>query len=71
MNIIEIINKLEEENKRNKIAVSHVLFIPLLRECIKLGISKEELSAELNKLYKDGKIKVGNTINDKHISIIK
>jgi len=70
MNLIEIINKLEEENKRNKIAPSHVLFIPLLSECIKLGITKEELSAELNKLYKNGKIKVGRTINDKHISVV-
>lgn len=70
MNIIEIINKLEEENKRKKIAPSHVLFIPLLRECIDLGITREELSAELNKLFKDGKIKVGRTINDKHISVV-
>lgn len=64
-----MLNKLEE-NKRNKIAPSHVLFIPLLSEFIKLGITREELSAKLNNLYKDGKIKVGRTINNKHISVI-
>lgn len=71
MNLIEIINKLEEENKQNKKTPSHVLFMPLSKECNKLGISRKELELELDKLLKDYKIKVGNTINDKYITANK
>lgn len=70
MNIIEIINKLELLKKQNNVTPSHVLFIPLYKECLKHGISKEKLSDELNKLYKAGKIKVGQTINDQYIKSI-
>lgn len=70
MNIIEIINKMEQLKKQNNVTPSHVLFIPLSIECCKHGFSKEKLSDELNKLYKAGKVKVGQTINDKYITVI-
>lgn len=70
MNIIEIINEMEQMKKQNNVTPSHVLFIPLYKECLKHGISKEKLSDELNKLYKAGKIKVGQTINDQYIKSI-
>lgn len=70
MNIIEIINEMEQMKKQNNITPSHVLFIPLSIECCKYGFSKEKLSDELNKLYVDGKIKVGQTINDQYIKLI-
>lgn len=70
MNLLERIKQIEDDKINNKKAPSHVLFIPLSIECCKHGFSFEKLSDELNKLYKAGKIKVGQTINDQYIKLL-
>lgn len=70
MNVLEIIKRMEEEKRQAKKAPSHVMFIDLQRECIVSGMSKEELSKELNRLYKAGEIDTGKTINDRYIKSI-
>lgn len=70
MNILEIIKELEEEKRQNKITPSHALFIPLRNRALQLGISNDSIANQLNDLYKQGKIKVGKTINDKFITIV-
>lgn len=70
MNILEIIKELEEEKRQNKITPSHALFIPLRNRALQLGMSNDSIANQLNDLYKQGKIKVGKTINDKFITIV-
>lgn len=65
MDLLELIKQMEEERIEAKITPSHITYTSLLNRS---GMKREELSSELNKLYKDGAIEVGKTINDKYIT---
>ena len=58
--LLSIIKYLQTAKETAKIEPSHILSVELWNE----------IKNALNRLYKDGKIKVGNTINDKYIKII-
>lgn len=68
MGLLELIKQMEDEKKQNKISPSHALFIPLKNMALELGMSNDQITDQLNELYKQGKIKVGKTINDKFIT---
>ena len=63
MNIIEIINQIESDKQERKIHPTHATFL----EIVRIHGNRDEVSKELNKLYLEDKIKIGNTINDKYI----
>jgi len=65
MSIIEIINWIEADKKARNIFPTHATF----REILKIHGRREEAVKELNNLYVEGKIKVGDTVNDKYIRI--
>lgn len=58
--LLSIIKHLQTAKETAKIEPSHILSVELWNE----------IKNALNRLYKDGRIKVGNTINDKYIKII-
>lgn len=58
--ILNIIKHLQNAKETAKIEPSHVLRVELTKE----------INNALNRLHKDGKIKVGDTINDKYIKVI-
>jgi len=66
MTILEIISQIEEDKKARKVFPTHSLF----REIIKIYGDEKFARNELNRLYKEGKIKVGDTINDKYVLLI-
>lgn len=61
------IKQLTKYKKANLIEPSHVLFY---KDLLWPGCDIEAIRVTLNRLYKEGKITVQNTINDKCISII-
>ena len=52
------IQRMEQARRDVRRIPEHILYVDLL----------SHISAALNALYKDGKIKVGQTVNDKHIT---
>jgi len=65
--ILDLIRKIEKEKQVNRIVPTHALLIPVLNECISMGITKNEAKTELDRLEKEGKIKRGPTIKDQYI----
>lgn len=65
MDIIEIINQIEEDKKRRRIEPTHAMFL----EIVRIHGNMDEVKKELNKLYLEKKIKIGETIKDKYITI--
>ena len=65
MNITEIINQIEEDKKARNVFPTYALFL----EIVRIHGNRDEVKDELNKLYKEGKIKIGETVNDKYILI--
>lgn len=61
--ITEIINQIEEDKKSKNIFPTHALF----REIVHIHGNSDEVRNELNKLYIEKKIIIGNTINDRYI----
>ncbi len=72
MTIIEIINQIEADKKKRKVAPTHAR----LREVLNMAAQyypicvNEIVSAELEELVKQNVISIGDTINDKYIRII-
>jgi len=62
MNITEIINQIEADKKARNIFPTYALFM----EIAKVHGNIKEARSELNKLYLDGKIKIGETANDRY-----
>lgn len=67
MDLLGLIKQMEEERIKARKAPYHVLSIDL---ATRAKMTMEELSNELEKLSKDGKIEIGRTINYKHIKAI-
>jgi DNA-directed RNA polymerase delta subunit len=66
MELTEIIINIENEKKGRNIFPFHALFREVVKES---GLETKEVRRQLNILYKQGKIKVGETINDKYITL--
>jgi len=62
--LLEIINRIAENKRLSCVSPTYSQRIELDREVLK------EVSKGLNQLYADGKIKVGNTLNDKWIELV-
>lgn len=67
MDLLQVIIDNEQNKKELNIFPTHVTFIQLMNIT---GLSKKELGKKLNKLFKDKKIQVGRTINDKWIKYV-
>ena len=70
MDLLERIKQIEEEKRNSKIAPTHAMYLALVSECVKNGISEHEVSSELDRLESEGKIERGRTINDQYIKSI-
>lgn len=71
MNIIEIINQIEEDKRRNKEVPIHAITKEVKSiAIIKYGHTSEEVDKELERLKSKNKIYMGNTINDKYIIVL-
>ncbi|MDQ2178815.1 hypothetical protein [Marinifilum sp. D714] len=62
--VLETIQRLSNEKIENGIAPTHVLWIDLRKE---LGVKIKEA---INQLIKEGKLKAGQTLNDRYIKPI-
>jgi hypothetical protein len=58
-----IIKRISEDKRARKIAPEHVLFYEILN----ITGERKNTESELNRLYFEGKIITGDTINDKYI----
>ena len=68
MTLLETITQIHANKQAQCRAPTHAL----LHEVIRLtGRTKHELSLEAAELIKQGKIKVGDTINDKYLKLIR
>lgn len=63
INLLTIIARLQQEKRDNHIEPDHIEFARLMND-----VSKE-VRAELNRLYKDGKIGTCETINGKAVYV--
>lgn len=63
MDILELIHRLQREREERHIVPTHVEFAQLMNEVGK------EARAELNALYKEGKIGVNETINGRAVFV--
>lgn len=61
MNALEVIAMIVDEKKARRIEPSHAL----LKEVLALGVTL----ASLQELTESGKIRLGNTLNDKYITV--
>jgi len=72
MTVIEIINQIEADKKRQGIEPHHAL----LREIEAIAVMNHEalaleiVRAELVQLWKDKKIQVGNAVNSQYIKVL-
>lgn len=64
--LLDRINHIIQQKTTNQIEPSHVLFY---KDLLWPGCDVKAIRVILNLLYKEGKIKVGNTINDLFITI--
>ena len=64
IDVHKIISDLIEEKRNNNVVPLNVSFVAVRNRVM------EELNSELNAMYKDGKIKVYKTCNDKAIELI-
>ena len=65
MNIIEIINQIESDKDSRNIVPNYATF----PEIVKIYGNRDYIRNELNRLYVEGKIIIGETINDKYIKL--
>jgi len=70
MDLLERIKQIEEEKRNNNISPTCAMYLTLVSECAEKGISKSEVSSELDRLESEGKIERGRTINDQYIKSI-
>jgi 6,7-dimethyl-8-ribityllumazine synthase len=68
MELLEVIKQIEISKKRILKHPTHVLFIELM---FHTKIEKKLLKKALNELFRNGKIEVGRTLNDKWIKSIE
>ena len=64
--MLKLIKKISEQKRKDKITPSHVLFIELVQAS---GKPTKAVRSELNTLYAQNKIEVGETINDLFIKL--
>ena len=64
-----IILKVISDKKQRNIEPSHALFKEVFDRATIEGIAADEIRNGLNKLFINGEIEVGRTINDKYIKI--
>lgn len=64
MTAIEIINQIEADKLSKKIEPHHATLLEIE------GVAKRLIRDELNQLWSDKKIRVGDTINGKYITIL-
>ena len=64
--VYELIIKIQEEKKAMNKFPTHALYAELLTASL---LSRQELNKVLNELYFLGMIMVGDTVNDKYITI--
>ena len=67
--IFKIINQISNEKKARNIEPTHALFKDVFDRATIEGIAADEIRNGLNKLFVNGEIEVGRTINDKYIKI--
>jgi hypothetical protein len=65
MTLLEIIDQIEAGRKAARVFPFHATSLDIIR----LHGKQEEVSAELNRLYTGGIIKVGDTVNDKYVHV--
>jgi hypothetical protein len=66
--LLETIAAIETQKKQSNIYPSHALFREVVAES---ALGTKETARQLNILYKQGKIKAGQTLNDKFITLIE
>lgn len=64
IDIIQILKKIEEQKQKKKIIPSNVLYNELMDEV------NHQVRVELNNLFLEKKIKIGETLNDRYIKIL-
>lgn len=65
--ILEIIKNELKERKERGLMPMLLTFYRLQKKAYEFGISDKELRSGLNELYRDKKIFVGDTLNDRYI----
>lgn len=70
IDLLAHINKLEQIKTDRKISPSNVLYLDLLCEVQKEGFTRVEIDNELNRLFKEGKFKLVDSINDRLIVVL-
>jgi hypothetical protein len=66
MKILETIDRIEAGRKAARAFPFHATLLDIAR----VYGNTEEMSAELNRLYTGGIIKVGDTVNDKYVHVV-
>ena len=66
----KIINQISNEKKAKGIEPSHALFREVFDRAKVEGIAADEIKKGLNELFINGKIEVGDTLNDKWIRVL-
>jgi hypothetical protein len=66
MDILGIIRHIESGNKAAKTVPSHAMLL----EITKIHGNAYAARDELNRLQREGKVKIGDTVNDKYVTII-
>ena len=64
-----IISEITADKKKRKIEPTHALFKEVFDRATIEGIAADEIKKGLNELFINGKIEVGDTLNDKYIKI--
>ena len=69
MTILEIINQIEADKKANCIELTHALKLEVIKfaQSISIDHAKERIEVEIIELEEQGKIKLGETLNDNYI----
>ena len=65
-----IISEITADKKSRNIEPTHALFKEVFERATIEGISADDIRKGLNELYINGKIEVGETINDKWIRVL-
>jgi hypothetical protein len=63
--VIDIIRRIEADKRAASRVPAHALFI----EVANAYGNADEAREELNRLYREGKIEVGHTVNDRYIRV--
>lgn len=72
MTTLEIINLIEADKKRRKVAPTHALLLEVIRKAEEYYpvCARDIVVAELEELVNQRVISLGDTLNDKYISIL-